>query len=193
MLYTILLCIPFLVSAVTAFTLPGDQADGVYLASLDARGKEVHTLTARDTERRDAAPSLDSFSTELAARDGKLSKRSGYSYCGCGFTLDHGNTDDALADLRGQMGPGGKIIDAGQVVYSVRGSVVVFACNRNGNAGLKIWNYNVQDSASQITNDCGSYIAGSTGGTYSYAIGYMRYTTGLDICGNALTSPSNHC
>jgi hypothetical protein len=188
MLPTLLFTVPFLLSAVTAFTFPNNQADGVYHASIDARGNEIHRLVAPVTERGDTLVS------ELNMRDDHLSKRSvGDTWCGCGFGVDHQNTDDAVADLKNQLGDDGQYLLGAQAYYSVRGSVVAFACNLDADATLLVWTDIITQSAGQITSACGLYVAGTAGGLYSYAFGYMQYSNGLDFCTNALGSPANHC
>ncbi|KAH8686632.1 hypothetical protein GQ44DRAFT_833252 [Phaeosphaeriaceae sp. PMI808] len=57
----------------------------------------------------------------------------------CGFDLSPSNTDAAVADLKVQLGDNGHWIDPGLLYYSIRGGVVAFVCNEDGNAPLKAW------------------------------------------------------
>lgn len=70
---------------------------------------------------------------------------------------------------------------------------MAFVCNNDGNAYMKAWDDIIAQAYAQVTKGCGSYIAGSTGGPFAFSFGYMKYSQGLDFCGNALSSGADHC
>jgi hypothetical protein len=109
-----------------AFTLPAGLPSGNYAAYYNTSGHEVH-VRASELDRRD----VGSYSPAHRAKRSDtnfIEKRqdlgdSGYStYCGCGFNLDHGDCDAAVAGLEAQF-PG--TLDGGLAWYTIHNSVVV--------------------------------------------------------------------
>lgn len=117
----------------------------------------------------------------------------GHTYCGCDYDLSESDTDAAVGDLKTQLVNEKQWVDPSGSRYSVHGEVVAFVCNEDGNAPLKTWPDIVMRAAEQISNACGKYVAGSTGGDFEFAIGYMKYKEGFDFCGDALRSPVGSC
>ncbi|KAK5995405.1 hypothetical protein PT974_03809 [Cladobotryum mycophilum] len=127
-----------------------------------------------------------------------------YSWCGCGYTLNHGDTDAVVRDLKNQVGNG---VDISWLIayYSIRGRVVAFACNDvfgqhdySVSAGVDA-EYLVL-SYGATNRLCGWYMAGTSFVGFwapiddnRPSVGYMRYSPDLDFCGNALTSPAERC
>ncbi|KAB2571943.1 hypothetical protein BFW01_g1843 [Lasiodiplodia theobromae] len=187
---------PLLISAAAAFVLPEGLSDGFYRASIDERGYEIHELLsagiddANPTIVAQMAPTTENETYDLPAQ---LQKRAGTKWCGCGFTLDHAGCDAAVADMKVQVS-GGVHIQAHLAYYSIKGGVVFFACN-TGNGQLFMDAPTVAYVASEITNACGWYIAGTfaRSGYPSEASGYMRYSSGLDFCGAAKSSSAHSC
>lgn len=178
-----------LLSSASAFVLPAGQTDGIYKVHRTRSGEEIHNLVRR------ADPSKADVSSVVA---GPLAKRDtwGQVYCGCGYGLDPGDTDAAVADLKGQLagGPNGaSVIAPGMSWYSIRGNTVAFVCNGDHNAKLKAWPDIVGQGLADVTAACGLYVSGSTGANYDFSIGYMQNNGGVDFCGNALTSPAGSC
>ena len=111
--------LPLLASAVSGFRLPAKRVEGVYRAYYDVSGNEVHERVA-DTAGEAANASV--LSADL------LGKRDTRIFCGCGFNMDTGDCDAAVADLENQFG-NLNFVPPQQSFYSIRGSVVAFLCN----------------------------------------------------------------
>ncbi|KAF1825220.1 uncharacterized protein K489DRAFT_429513 [Dissoconium aciculare CBS 342.82] len=171
-----------------AFTIPREiTADGVYKVVTRDDGTEVHTKVADiDIESTVALTS--------AADEHDILKRSvrGQIWCGCGYTMNPGNCDAAVQDLKNQMG---KYIGPHLSFYSIRSNVVAFACNQGSqNVYADAGTYGTQ--LQKITSACGRYIAGSldlVGGSNPFIVGYMRYSNGLDFCRDSTISGNNRC
>ncbi|KAH8754794.1 hypothetical protein F5883DRAFT_376763, partial [Diaporthe sp. PMI_573] len=144
----------FFISSAAAFNLPGEQADGVYLASIDASGNEVHDLVAPATAHRNAAPFPKTRNNEITARQISARDLPGFTFCGCDFKLNRGDTDAANNDLKIQIGKA-KHIEPNSTYYSIRGSVVAFACNEDGSSLQKVWADIITQANVKITADCG--------------------------------------
>ncbi|KAK4211856.1 hypothetical protein QBC37DRAFT_484275 [Rhypophila decipiens] len=199
--------IPLLISAVAAYTLPPNLSDGLYHVQIDADGNEVHEIlsttlfpptTNNNISARAPEPeTLDSNTTPVSG--GRYDVRSTIMkrqvWCGCGYTLDRGQCDTAVNTIKHQLGFwGASFLGA---YSSVSGGVVAFACALNGPAFAN--DPLVTEDLRIITRWCGRYIAGTRNvggqpnGFNSVTIGYMRYHAGLDFCGTARNSNSDHC
>lgn len=199
MLFNICL-LPLLISAATAFVLPGGLTDGVYRAYTDEHGVEIHERASGPSAGAivSSGPATRDISADISADSNEthgLSKRRlpGQHWCGCGFTLNHQDCDSAVADIKNQVGSGVHI-QAHRAYYSIRGSVIFFACN-TGDGQLYMDVPSVTDIAGSLTEVCGRYIAGTYArlGYPPEASGYMRYSQGLDFCAAAKTSPASSC
>lgn len=172
-----------LLSTTSAFVIPANQVDGMYSVRRSADGNDVHVAVKPMAARRSATSSAPH---QFGKRD------VGDVHCGCGITLNSGDTDAAVEDLKTQL-DNFEFIDPSMSYYSIRGGTVAFVCNDDGNARLRAWRNEVTEAFSEITAACGLYVAGSTGGYESYSIGYMVNSDGLDFCGNSLSAPGDHC
>ncbi|KAL6812859.1 hypothetical protein GGI42DRAFT_349017 [Trichoderma sp. SZMC 28013] len=168
-----------------AFTIPSGTPDGVYAVSTSENGATVHTkISSPSKSERDQA--------HVAPR--AIEPRDQGIYCGCGFNLDPGNCDAAVADLKTQL-PGAHIYE-GTSYYSIRGNVVAFVCVPYVDPG--VWTDISPDQYGQalatITAKCGRYIAGAmfTGYSIEY-VGYAQWYDGYDFCKHATDSSSTHC
>ncbi|KAL8415121.1 hypothetical protein RB594_006090 [Gaeumannomyces avenae] len=191
-----------LVSSLTlaaAFKVPEGQASGVYRAYYNAEGQEVHEALTADMlvtsepagETTILQPPVVAPVTPRQAGNPLLSKRRDNIYCGCGFTLNPGDCDAVVDNLKSQLG-GFTWISPRMSYYSILGrSVVAFVCNLSDQYTLGVTASTYADWLGVITDECGRYIAGSEGTPGSSAQGYMRVTG--DFCGNALTSPAHNC
>ena len=182
-----------------AATVPRSVADGIYGVSLDARGQEVHTrlpdrgnLTSpqdlstydRREERHNLGRTVDDLNT----------------YCTCNVDLKVRDTDDAVIDLRFQLGPGGKKFDF-MSVYSKRGNVVAFACKDPKFQWAQATGNDLGLVMHAIGARCGRYVESSAnfkvkeGGTKSaITFGIMRLDSpDLDFCAKATASPKSTC
>ncbi|KAL8364553.1 hypothetical protein RB595_003709 [Gaeumannomyces hyphopodioides] len=186
----------------SAFRVPEGQAAGVYRAYYDAEGKEVHELLTPDmlvdTPPEDAevhslsgpAPA-PAVTPRYASGNPLLSKRRDNIYCGCGFTLNPGDCDAVVDNLKAQLGDH-TWISPRMSYYSIMGrSVTAFVCNLSGTSTLGIRASVYAEILGVITGECGRYIAGSEGTPGSAAFGYMR--SGSDFCRDALSSSAHHC
>ncbi|KXJ97295.1 hypothetical protein Micbo1qcDRAFT_191815 [Microdochium bolleyi] len=190
------------------FKLPGGLKDGFYRAYHDESGREVHELVREPATPKELSAS-SSTSTPVAEPEPEklvhLQRRAWKYWCGCGLSMNHGDCDAAVEDLKHQSdveyakdyGDRKNLILPGQSFYSIRGSVVAFACNRN-------WNYAPvprRDSFTQfygeITNRCGWYVPGTwtndnlDGGVPH--VGYMNYRANLDFCQDSTQSNRDRC
>lgn len=216
----ITLLFPALVSVAIAATLAPDLPDGVFQSYTDEQGVEHHVqihggsdgshFTPLSWTYNPASPNATFSSVQHPlfhnADNGiNLEKRScsiddgaaQNTYCGCGFTVDHGDCDAAVANLKAQVG-NGVYVQPQLSYYAIRGSVVAFICNYSDSqspvtVGL------ITTAAGHITNRCGEYIAGTYASLIAphdlagYNIGYMRYSSGLNFCEDATGSTSNCC
>ncbi|KAF2124887.1 hypothetical protein P153DRAFT_435093 [Dothidotthia symphoricarpi CBS 119687] len=167
-----------------ALVIPTGTTQGLYEVSTLDDGTEVHTKLA-DYSETEVTPVSEASPLER--------RQNGRMWCGCGFTLNHGDCDAAVADLKSQFRP--SLINGGKSFYSIRGSVVAFACNRSQTDWLLL-PQTFTDAASAITGSCGWYIAGTTergDANNALILGYMRYQNGLDFCGASTSSPANRC
>jgi hypothetical protein len=121
-----------------------------------------------------------------------LSKRDDRVFCGCGFNMNKGDCDAAVANLKDQFGSG-NTVPADLSWYAISGSVVAFMCNYGGEGPQWMSSAGFAGALEFITQECGEYIAGSIGDTGIYSNGYMRYSDGLNFCANALASPASSC
>ena len=169
-------------STASAYAIPANQPDGIYEVRRSPSGEEIHTALNLPSERRTSANPL-----------AKRAFAFGHTHCGCGIKLNTGDTDAAVADLENQLGKAGYLIDASMSYYSIRGGVVAFVCNDEGNAALKASSDIVGQALAQITKSCGRYVAGSTGWVNDFSIGYMNNAKDLDFCGASLGAPADHC
>ncbi|KAH7385582.1 hypothetical protein DE146DRAFT_667605 [Phaeosphaeria sp. MPI-PUGE-AT-0046c] len=186
MLFTKLTAFFALAASIQAWVIPEGAANGVYAVTRDADGKDVHTR-------------IDQAESALEERDAdyKLERRFyGQIFCGCGFTLNRGNTDSAVAKLKAQLGGGaGAVIPAHQSFYSITNDVVAFVCSRNDGNGRLPASVLTPELAA-ITSQCGLYIAGAReiGSRDGAAIvGYQRYKNGDNFCATSTSSSADHC
>ncbi|KAH7327128.1 hypothetical protein BKA65DRAFT_554691 [Rhexocercosporidium sp. MPI-PUGE-AT-0058] len=200
MLFSRILLTSSLAAFGLSYVIPAGQSDGLYEVFLDEHGLEVHRpLSVTSVEERST---LDV---------GVLGKRGRFPNtdltpmerpklrCGCGFHMDHGGCNDAVAELRNQFGRSlGASIPAGNAWYSIRSNVVAFTCAPRSMTGF--WPITEESfdhfyiSTGWISQDCGSFVAGTVaevdGGPRH---GYMIHYPGLDFCGNAMGSRLDHC
>ncbi|KAK8078728.1 hypothetical protein PG994_002535 [Apiospora phragmitis] len=199
---TILPFLSVLAGSATAFTFPQGQIDGNYRAYVDSNATEVHvnldtgavyTIPAAQRAKPllEAAAPVDKRQTD-AGGGGDMPHNKWH--CGCGFNLNHGDCDAAVADMEHQLGDGypGAAIDEHMSYYSIRGSVVAFVCAYS--VGFGYHGSDFANAAAGITGRCGWYIAGTmTTAIEGGNVGYMRYSPGLDFCRNADTAQATHC
>ncbi|RHZ52632.1 uncharacterized protein CDV56_107041 [Aspergillus thermomutatus] len=187
----ILLALATSAKLATSLRIPEGTLDGVYSVYINESGVEVHEpLFPGDVPAptNSEEPEVD----QLEARDITT-----VSYwCGCGITMNHGDCDAAVQALKNQFGSGQADIGAHLAWYSISGSVVAFACNREGGkaAGSAA---KITGALQGITNKCGWYVPGTqhlyTGLFYTPYFGYMNYRPGLDFCTMSVSSGSHKC
>jgi hypothetical protein len=184
-----------------AFKIPEGTEDGVYAVYTRSDGVEVIAPfdEAVDIikERVSSAPTSPNPAI-LKGRGFNIASRwAGQIWCGCGFTMDHGNCDAAVDDLKNQLNNG--VIPAHMSYFAIKRSpgknVVAFACSRN-DLGLELDGDTYGQALERITSACGLYIAGAYD-IFPFGqpliVGYARYQEGDDFCGGSTSSPANHC
>lgn len=136
---------------------------------------------------------------ELVARQGTWSE----FWCGCGLSMHHGDCDAAVEDLKFQSDreyskperERRHLITPGEAWYSIRGSVVAFACNQYW-SGVPVSRRDGFNSVfQQITDRCGWYVPGTwvnveRGSAHN---GYMNYRENLDFCRDSTQSNQKKC
>ena len=211
---------PSLLSLAIAATLAPDLPDGVYQSYTDEQGVEHHMQIYSGLDSSSFTPlswTYDPTSPNATLSSAQnpffpnadsgiqLEKRSCSSdpgaadltYCGCGFTVDHGDCDAAVANLKNQVA-NGATVQPQMSYYAIRGSVVAFICSYSSSpvpvtVGL------ITTAAGHITDRCGLYIAGTYESLIApndlagYNIGYMQYYSGLNFCSAAVGSTSTCC
>lgn len=199
-----------LAAGTLAFTMPAGLSDGSYVAYLNDAGTEVFEpftpalarrlniqynltteegleLTRRDAARRSNNHNDKSSGAELEDRASSI----WFTWCGCGFNLDHANTDRAVQGIKDQCG-GGCQIRHDLAWFTIAGDVVAFLCN-----GGPATRDRITKAAQKITDKCGWYVAGTAlleeGLFTELDIGYMRWFPGLDFCAAAEGSSKSSC
>ena len=82
-----------------AFVIPPGTPEGVYAVVTREDGTNVHTKISDSPEiKRD--PTGVTPVNEVNALE---RRQNGRIWCGCGFNMDRGNCDAAVADLKSQM------------------------------------------------------------------------------------------
>jgi hypothetical protein len=200
-------------SSTAAFVLPAGLRDGTYFVHYNEEGREVHqpveTVNSTTLDKRQEVLDVEGLSfSPLSKRQRPVDNFS----CGCGYTLNPGDCDAAVADLTNQLNHGGGpnncgVIPRERAWYSIRGSVVAFACvGLLADEPIVICGKDLADSLSAVTGRCGRYMAGTMMRTmYSpnleigiapsgaAALGYMRYSDGLDFCKHAEDDRATKC
>ena len=86
-------------SLAQAWTIPANTEDGFYSVSTTKDGSTVHEKISGPLEV-ELAESKRELSNEVSTLEERFPAS---VYCGCGFTLDPGNCDAAVADLKNQL------------------------------------------------------------------------------------------
>ncbi|KAM0236636.1 hypothetical protein ACHAP5_009322 [Fusarium lateritium] len=176
-----------------AFKVPEGTTDGFYKVHLDAHRKEIHERVS--SLKNEGTPA----DVSIAKRSLKEKRERYWSqWCGCGIELNHDNCDDAVQDLKDQMGSTVWFVGPRSAFYSIRGDAVAFSCNTGHLDALTSADW-VTESADVVTDHCGWYVAGT--GRCDYVtfeanttdMGYMIWRDGVDFCGNAEASSSWNC
>ncbi|EEA19373.1 hypothetical protein TMatcc_009506 [Talaromyces marneffei ATCC 18224] len=220
-----------LAGCILALTPPKGLSAGSYRAYIDDLGREVHELVALPNSEELSPDTVTKFVTDenaleklIARTENVTSDRQALSkryynandygfgvglldiWCGCGFNLDHGECDDAVQDLKNQVGSYAEI-PFNMAWYSIRGNTVAFACTRP--QGQSIQDYGrpselnsdyLTISYAAITDFCGWYVAGTSLYTDLWEegynrpfVGYMQYHDGEDFCEDSTLSSVDHC
>ncbi|KAH8898836.1 hypothetical protein GQ53DRAFT_817066 [Thozetella sp. PMI_491] len=160
-MYPMRTLIPLLfLNAVTGFTIPANQADGVYMVRYE-NGQEIHTLLYAPVNKTEIAESTVKRRTSVPDTFDNLA---------CGdYKLDPTDTDNAVEQLKRQCNPGA--IGGGLDFYSIWGSTVAYLCNFGGNA-IPCTRDGLAASFADVTGLCGLYGAGW--GTQQTATDYVQ-------------------
>jgi len=140
-----------------SWTIPKDQAEGVYRVHVDGSGVEKHYNPNDHTlPTRDLVASAK-FADARAANRRQIGGGTNEISCG-GYEMNHDNTDGAVHALDAQCGRGADV--GGNLdFYSIVGCVVCDFCNYNFGSDVC---FATERSAftNAITDRCGSYWAG---------------------------------
>ncbi|KAK3693331.1 hypothetical protein B0T22DRAFT_373944 [Podospora appendiculata] len=186
-----------LATSIVAFKLPEGLPDGSYIAFIDENGQEAHQpfsvelqkhLSTFPSAKGPSKPSPEAHNTTLEARQDNFWE----TWCGCGISLPHGNTDRAVQGIKDQCknaansaGAGACAMNSDNAWYTIYGDVVAFMCY-GGEATVK----EISLAFEKVTHACGWYIAGSSqhekGFWEELVYGYMYYSPGLDFCKNSV-------
>jgi hypothetical protein len=194
---TSVLALPLLFLSASAFKLTANTPDGVYMVFQDELGNEVHKEWSEDYLVKDVPAGITVINA--TSPEGPIMARGPWRdniWCGCGFTMDHGNCDAAVEELKKSMGVSGAYVTVPSW-FSKKNNVVAFVCNYKSDQNYFYINSQYfHDSLATVTDSCGWYVAGSEGyqaRTDIASIGYMQFKEGVDFCANALGSPNHNC
>ncbi|KAH7009097.1 uncharacterized protein B0I36DRAFT_356818 [Microdochium trichocladiopsis] len=119
--------------------------------------------------------------------------------CGCDRHLDHDATSAAVNALIGAVqsyeDPGRPILPHESIIERNH-NVMAFIVNnddRKGDRTLRITADEVQRAFEHITNNCGLFVAGTTGAENTFAIGYMLDSDGEDLVNSMWRSEADKC
>lgn len=176
-------------------TLPGGLSNGLYLGYYNDAGQQVHEKIAEGNLNITAVKHTQrqALSLELPS----LSKRGNYgdySWCGCGFTMNAGDTNVANAEMHNWVSSSPSLA-CNTVAYYIQNTAVVFAINYDG-AAVNLPSNMQSASCPAISYNCGNFIAGTIQYEETYAhldYGYMNYFSGLNILGAAEGSRDFYC
>ena len=181
------------ITTCSSFTIPAQQKDGLYRVYYDDDGKAIHEPV--DLNNGDAAPINDSATPRSETR--ALERRDGSTRCGCGFNLNHEDTDKAVDYIRGWAGNLAWLYP-NQGYYGISGGTVAFVCNKDQQYLISTSSSDIGRDLGDVTRECGWYVAGTKGSVdvnsnWNFATGYMTWFDGRDFCGDAFGSPVDHC
>ncbi|KAJ6442504.1 cupin 2 domain-containing protein [Purpureocillium lavendulum] len=176
----------------SAAIVPRDATDGVYVVTMDAAGNEIHSRVSDPITAREEGLSLD---TETDAREARsLLRREKSVDCNCYHDLDPKDTNAAVKDLKYQVGSF-KFFSY-KSVYSIRGSVIAFACNMHSESYTSA--QLIPQMLEAVTQACGRYVVGAattdeTPGKHEAWVGYMENIDGVDFCYQRTTWTDSSC
>ena len=88
-----------LLTLAQAFTIPSGTEDGVYAVLTRDDGTDVHTKISDVPEAKRNPTGVTPYN-EVTNLEKRQNDR---IWCGCGFNMNSGNCDAAVADLKSQM------------------------------------------------------------------------------------------
>ncbi|KAL3955764.1 hypothetical protein ACCO45_011327 [Purpureocillium lilacinum] len=134
---------------------PRDYVEGTYMVTHDDAGNEVHTRVGGPIAPREQ----DGAAVEASPQDMAKQGNDGYyAFCFCSHKLNTGDADAAVADLKSQF-PQDKHYDGAPNYYSIRGSVVAYACNVKGKIFVKnATPLLIAQMLEKVSNQCGRYV-----------------------------------
>ncbi|KAJ9130752.1 hypothetical protein NKR19_g9770 [Coniochaeta hoffmannii] len=144
-------------------------SNGVYKASYDNLGNEVHILLTPEILQDDAAGLIAAHlvaAPPAAVTAPPVSQRDAYrrSYCDCGDNLDHSDTDAATDRLRDAIARGGgtAYVPIGEGIYGTVDGVTAFICTPKKNTAVTPVDRATYDYAlGFVSEKCGRYVPGT--------------------------------
>jgi hypothetical protein len=180
----------------SSFTLPEDTADGVYRAYHNDAGEEVlELLPATALQSRSNPPTVAIDARSLSKqRAAPLSARHEVTWCGCGLSMNTGDTNFATARLQSAVNAGVKVPGPGPgALIAVQNTVIAFLCNW-GNT-VTATPSDISDGPQAVTEACGLFVPGTlrVPGYIALDYGYMNYFSTLNYCAAAESAPATSC
>lgn len=191
----------------TSFTLPKGLANGIYLASYNDAGEEVHQSIGPNPFENATESELPVLNAPRSERERRrLSKRNFETWCGCGINMNTGDTNVANAGLANAIASR-TVINPGQLIYVRQNTVVAFlwydVWSPDWNKGMtsitlpeyrSLW---VPYFDQVITEACGLFIPGTARllGDTPLDLGYMNYDgmDAVDVASYAEESTAHSC
>ncbi|KAK6825623.1 hypothetical protein PG987_013117 [Apiospora arundinis] len=160
----------------TSLRIPSGQPEGTYVAHNWGKPNERHERLPDVPQgvRQDYASHHDDISSNGDSPSAIFTRvDSNYIACGC-VNLNHNDCDNATHDLEAQFPTNrGRLVSPGDCVYSIKDSVVAFACVDARDILQGVTHGQLTCTWKAITEVCGQYKAGTRGSRGHYATGYM--------------------
>lgn len=205
LLSTLFISLTVLLSSAQAYTLPEGSIDGIYRVK-EENGIETHIKISDFPSPTELKAIRKRYPDSAPTSPRRIYPRYFWdlNHCGCGHYMNPGNTDEAVAALKGQLTENVNREWPGYYsFYVIRGSTVAFSCS--GGNGY-VWMNTADDYGRllwELTEVCGRYVAatkglswsvGSSGATKLYLNrGYMNHYPGLNFCQAATGSAAQNC
>jgi hypothetical protein len=120
------------------FTVPKDAVNGTYIAYWTLEGKQVHVpIVEANMTVTGPVYALKDILQQAREKEHQLAKLSDPYFCGCGFSMNHRDCDEAVASVKVKV-EAKNVICGNSAVHTIYNSVVAFGCCCGGLCTL--WN-----------------------------------------------------